>query len=227
MRSKWTRSIVVLLCVAVLALLSSCGKGGKDGTNYLGVWVEYSEADDIYYISCAALPSVFHYGLTWYGSPMSGYGTTYYSETPGSFSYSYQLHWYTYSSGNHYSTTWYGTKTIGPVNAGQPGGFPFKAGADGADIHYNWVLGWNGSTISHDSVVPAQLGQSVAAPQPVTEVANDVSKGPPQPPDPALYEIGPTRTVSAIVGDYAITLTEYPYWPKGTTPALPKNLATK
>jgi hypothetical protein len=225
MGRKWKKSILIALCVAVVALLASCGMGGADGKIYLGVWVEYSQADGIYYMSCAALPSVFIYGMMWYGVPMSGHGTTYYLQTPGSFTYSYQV--YYYSSGYYYSAIWSGLKTVGPANPGATGGFPFKNGADGADLHYDWVLGWNGSTITHDNVLPSQPAQS-AAPQPVTAaVAIDVSKGLQQPPDPALFEIGPTRTVSAIVGDYTITLTEYPCWPKGTTPSLPKNVAAK
>ena len=44
----------------------------------------------------------------------------------------------------------------------------------------------------------------------------------PLPPDPAVYDRGPEKTVAMDDGAYMITITEYPYWPKGQKPTFGK-----
>jgi hypothetical protein len=224
MGHKWIRGVHVALFVAVLVMLASCGKDGTPGTSSLGVWVNYDEADDIYAMSCSALPGYYHYGLVSGGYAITG--NTYYPEPEGSWGFAYQLHWYSYYTGNHYSNIYTGTISI-KVDPGTKGGFPFKDGVNGAVRKYNWLLGWSGSTIAYDRTgnadlaAPAQNELQLSA----IEMRNRSIEGTPFPLDPAKYDIGPTRTVTTSDGEYIITISEYPLTLKGTTPELPKNQA--
>jgi hypothetical protein len=223
MGRKWIRGLFFAWFILALVLLAGCGKDGIPGNSYLGVWMEYSVADEIYYMSCSALPTSFTYGLTWYGTPQTD--TVYYKRV-GTWDYRYQLRWY--DTSYHYSVIWYGSLTISK-DPGEEGGFLCMDGEDGVDRYYDWVLGWNGSTISYDKTQSAYL----AAPAlngvqlSVMEAPNKSLEGTPQPPDPALYDIGPTRVVTKSDGVYHITITEYPCSLKGTTPALPKSSVLK
>jgi hypothetical protein len=221
MGRKSMRSLFFAWFILVLMLLAGCGRDGIPGTSYLGVWMEYSQADEIYYMSCAALPNPYSYGWTWYGTPTT---STVYYQAEGTWDYQYQLRWY--DTSYHYSAIWSGSMTISE-EPGTDGGFPFRDGKDGVDRYYDWLLAWDGSTIAY-----AQTQSAHSAPSPrkgvqlsVMEASNKALEGVPQPPDPALYDIGPTRVITKSDGVHRITVTEYPCFPKGTTPALPKSSA--
>jgi hypothetical protein len=224
MGRKWMRRLFFAWFILVLVLLAGCGRDGVPGSSYLGVWMEYSDADEIYYMSCSALPNPYSYGLTWDGTPTT---STVYYQAEGTWDYQYQLRWYdTYYTLYRYSAIWSGTMTISE-EPGTDGGFPLRDGKDGVDRYYDWLLGWYGSTISYDTTQSASFAapaQSGVQPFGMEAPAKSL-EGTLQPPDPALYDIGPTRVITKSDGVHRITVTEYPYFPKGTTPALPKSSA--
>jgi hypothetical protein len=210
---------VLVICGAIA--LSACGVAGNPGASGLGVWVEYSESDEIYAISAPALPSAFSYGRMWYGSPTTS--TTYYVQDVGTTSYWYQLRWYSATSGYHYSTTWYGTMTI-EREPGMPGGL-LANGADGADRYYDWVLGWSGSTLTWGNS-PRALDARSAAPAsrsvaPAGQIPTALPIG-----DPALFDIGPATVTTISDGLYRITLREYGCTPRGSPASGSKTAAS-
>lgn len=201
MKRRWY--LCVLLAAMLALVLVGCGKDGLPGNAYLGVWVDYSEADAIYYMYTSVLPGTFHYGLEEYGVALTS--TTYYLETPGTFYYEYALD-YVLGSTEYFSDYWYGYMTIA-VNAGAKGGL-FTDGANGKDRYYDWILGWYGSTLSYDRASSASKATGLAP------VAYSQQK--PIELDSTLYTAGPVRTITKTDGPYTITLTERPYTLKGS-----------
>lgn len=125
-----SRKSIFMLSLALSFLCLSCdgpnGPNGKDGKAYMEVT---SSDGTLIHITTqnSSLPSTF-------------YTYTYYSVTPGTYSFDYTCGFS--SSGYYYSTEWYGNYTVS-INHGSPGGAG-KAfwqqgdpGKNGADKYYD------------------------------------------------------------------------------------------
>jgi hypothetical protein len=214
MKRKWLRGATLALFFGVLVLLTGCGKDGKPGNAYLGVWVETSYAYDINYIATSMLPTYgYYYGGTYNHVPFTS--NTYYQQLPGRYYFEYQLYRQTAPIA---SAIIWGYMTIS-VEPGTKADL-FTDGMDGADTVYDWVLDWYGSTVYNDqarnvkAVEPARTKNQV----PLMQGSRTMSDGTLQPPDPALYERGPLHEVTKSNGKYRVTIQEYPYTLKSGVP---------
>jgi hypothetical protein len=220
MKRKLFWGLIPAMCIAVLVLMTSCGRDGRPGNAYLGVWVEYTQADQINYMACSFLPNPYYYGRASNGVPYTP--PTYYGQYAGSYSFAYQVRYLDIYSVWQYSGLHTGTLTIS-VEPGQAGGL-LTDGRDGADRYFDWVVGWYGSTINFDRAQSSNVVAPASGEMPVSVIqgTNPVLTASLQPPDPALYDIGPVREVSKSHGGYRFAIKEYTYSPKGSTVALPK-----
>jgi hypothetical protein len=206
MKRKLFWGLIPAMCIAVLVLLTGCGKDGKPGNAYLGVWVETSYAYDIDYIATNMLPTSYYYGATY--NHVAYTSNSYYQQRPGTYYYEYRLY---RLSAPVYSYIWSGYMTIS-VLPGTKADF-FTDGVDGADTYYDWVLDWTGSTVYYDqahsvkAIEPARTKNQV----PLVQGSRIMSDGTLQAPDPALYDVGPVHEVTKSNGKYLITIKEYPY----------------
>jgi hypothetical protein len=224
MGRKWKSVLCIAVLIAILALLSGCGKDGLPGNAYLGVWVDHVQADELWAISYAYLPpaSSLIYGFTNGLIPISY--PAYYQQLAGTYYFQYQLRYWSVAGAWVYSPIVWGYLTI-QQEPGTPGSFPFIDGANGADSFYDWVLGWTSSDIyisSSQSAKAAAAGGKASTAK-ITTASTQVTS---TPPDPALYDIGPKHVVTKSDGVRRITITEYSYTPKGTVAEPSKNATT-
>jgi hypothetical protein len=215
---KKIRVLSGILIASLFLVLSSCvffaGDDGDPGLAYIGTWVNYTEADDIYEISTDALPTSFYYGLVNSSGTVIA-PTTYYEVAPGSYDFSYQLHYYINPT-HHYSPIISGSLTIA-VNPGEPGKL-FTDGANGADRYYDWILGWATSVIAYGNTAAPKTTSAPAAQglnlQPAQNgKALDLSN----------YDVQGHSVETKNVGRFTITIDQYLYTPKGAVADKPKN----
>jgi hypothetical protein len=225
MKRKLFWGLVPAMFIAVLVLMTGCGVDGQPGRAYIGLWVESLEADGIYGIALGNLPANPGYGYTYNG--YLSYPTVYYQHQPGTWRFAYQLGYYDALSILHVSQVWSGYLTIA-VEPGSPGRL-LQDGENGKDRFYDLALGWYGLQIFYDR---AQYKDYAASTQ--YKALSSSLKAPDtwavqmqQPPDPALYDVGPVHEITKSDGHYRITITEYGYTLKGTTAPLSKSDAQK
>ena len=123
----------LVVAIAAMFLLGSCGKDGRDGHSYIAVHdpSEYCYYFDSYTDNNTDLPTSFATGA-------------YYATYPGTYDYDY----YASSTCGYADVHCWGSYYIGPNYSGTSGGF-FSSGKNGADRYYDLYCEYSGAVLDN------------------------------------------------------------------------------